>query len=269
MATYTSIRVMKTTPGDSTRKKTSLAGRSFKKCGRCHAQANSNAQKSCKLCGHVFPCKLRSTNTQTTRRGRSFKCCGACGTMAKSNRQRACGNTACGRVFPTGRAGTAAASGKRRFAETVSGHVELRVQKKLKREAEDEDSEEFDQFMAMLNDFNKEPKPYVEKAIAQEQQVLLDSAVDSDVLPEVLAPVFPEVPASPGASSNEAVAPTLEIESFDSILNQALTDRAVAEVEAWERELLDSINDQWLDEQLSTTHMSTLPPVMVSPAIMV
>ena len=241
----------------------SSRGTRVKECVHCHAWCG-NASKSCKSCKHPFPPK--STTGRKTRQGKSYKRCVKCGTEAGSNNQRACKNAACGHVFSSGAAApvkTSVASKKRRHVAKTGARKKHKTNGKALKPI-GQALDEVDQFLEMLQSFNSDPSPYVEKDIAQEQQALLDGAADSDKLPELPWDPVPEVSTSAAAPNPQCD----DLEPFDSILNQTLTERADAEVEEWERQLMDELNADWLDQQTAALPVAS-PLVMASPPITV
>lgn len=221
MSLSTARHTVSTIANESKSASESLRGRSFKKCAACGVQANSNAEKSCHDCGHVY-----TSNSSVTRQGRSFKKCSSCGTEANSNRQTVCKNAACGKKFVFKSGSAEKTSGKRKRDSNN------RVQKKRRLGSNIElgnGDDNFDDFMAMLN-----------------------SCMDP-------------VPEAPIVVSAPKPQPDF-LESFDSILEEVLSERAVEEVEEWERQLLDEMNVEWLDQQALPTAplaVTSTPGIMV------
>ena len=247
----------------------SSSGTRVKECAHCHAWCG-NASKSCKSCKHPFP--PTTTSVRKTRQGRSYKRCVKCGTEAGSNNQSACKNAACGHVFSSGAAvpvKTSVTSKKRRHVTKTGARKKHKPNGQALKPI-GQALDEVDQFLEMLESFNSKPSPYVEKDIAQEQQALLDGAADSDKLPEFPWEAVPEVSTSVAAPYPQCD----DLEPFDTILNQALTERADAEVEEWERQLMDELNAEWLDQQTSALPVASAfvmasPLVIASPPITV
>ena len=234
----------------------SSRGTRVKECVHCHTWCG-NASKSCKSCKHPFPHK--TTGGHDTRQGKSHKVCGKCGTEAPGNNTRVCKNAACGHKFP--RAAVAAtslvvASSKKRRHVSKSG-----ARKKRKPNAKPVG--DVDPFVAVLESFRSEPSPYVQKNIAQEQQVLLSSAADSDEFPGFAWDPDIEFPLSSMANTQ-----CNDIEPFESSLNGQCLDTT----EDWERQLMDELNADWLDHQTAAilkANPAALPVITASPAITV
>ena len=201
------LRMVSLTPANaSASPKASKCGTCIKKCVRCGTRASSNAQMKCKSCDHAFLSK-----SGKSKQGRSFKECSHCHQQARSNRQAACDG--CGKRFDD-KAGLKTPSKKRR---KVGRPGAPKKRRKVAPKLDDQ---------VLPND------PYAAKAVAQEQQAIMDSSTDLFA--------FLGIDLAPHAGSKDD-----DLESFDAVLDDF-------EEEEWVRQLMTEIGDDgWLKKTVS------------------
>ena len=213
------LRMVSLTPANaSASPKASKCGTCIKKCVRCGTRASSNAQMKCKSCDHAFLSK-----SGKSKQGRSFKECSHCHQQARSNRQAACDG--CGKRFDD-KAGLKTPSKKRRKVGRPG------APKKRRKVGRPGASKKRRKVAPKLDDQVLPNDPYAAKAVAQEQQAIMDSFTDLFA--------FLGIDLAPHAGSKDD-----DLESFDAVLDDF-------EEEEWVRQLMTEIGDDgWLKKTVS------------------